>query len=73
VQQGKNKYLGTFDLTIKATTQEVRFPVAVVVRGGEQYFTGSFTINRLDYQQGEESLVLANEVTVYLEVPATEP
>jgi hypothetical protein len=45
----------------------------VVVRGGEQYITGSFTINRLDYQLGEESLVLANEVTVYLEVPATEP
>ncbi|MGI4835214.1 MAG: YceI family protein [Janthinobacterium lividum] len=59
------QYEGTFALTIKGITHEVRVPFTVPAAGQLQ---GSFHLNRLDYGIGKSSLVLANDVLVSLNV-----
>ena len=59
-------YEGVFTLTIKGVSREVRIPFTVVAT---REFRGSFQLNRLDFGIGKQSLVLADEVTVFLRVP----
>jgi len=46
------KIIVTGNLTIKDTTQEISFPVMFGEANGTETVSGSFTINRLDYQIG---------------------
>lgn len=63
-------FRGRFRLQIKEFTQEVTMPFTFTFtahgRGGR--LVGDFTLNRLDFGLGEQSLILADVVTVRLAV-----
>ena len=63
-----SNYTGEFDVTIKGKTKRIEVPFTYVVNGSKAVFNGSFKINRLDFAIGDKSMVLANEVTVNLNV-----
>ncbi|WP_448701756.1 YceI family protein [Mucilaginibacter sp. AW1-3] len=67
-QTGSNNYTGDFDLTIKGKTKRIQLPFTYVPKGNIATFTGSFKLNRLDFGVGDTSVVLSNEVTVFLNV-----
>jgi polyisoprenoid-binding protein YceI len=60
----KHKYTGEFAITIKSITRHVSIPFIVERIGDDFQYQGSFTINRLDFQLGEESLTLSNSVKI---------
>ncbi len=68
---GKGKYLGVFQIRIKDVAKEMSFPFAVETLGKTRHFKARFTLNRLDFGLGEKSLILAEEVTVVLDVPVS--
>jgi len=57
-------YLGYFKLTIKGTTQDITLPFSFE----NNTFKTEFTINRRDFYVGGGSMILGNEVTIYLSV-----
>jgi polyisoprenoid-binding protein YceI len=61
---GKNKFIGTFDLTIKSITKEIAIPFTRGMKGNTTHYEGDFEINRLDFKIGEESLTLSEIVRV---------
>ena len=63
-----NRYLGLFNLTIRETTREVELPFTYAPRGNTGRFTGQFVINRQTFGIGTTSLVLADDVTVLVDV-----
>lgn len=58
---GGEQYEGTFTLTMKGISHEVKLPFTV---SPAHEFQGQFRINRLDYNLGKSSLILANEVLI---------
>jgi polyisoprenoid-binding protein YceI len=64
----KNKYKGTFDLTIKGVTKQVEIPFTYIAKENEGTFLAEFTVNRRDYNVGNESWILSDEATVSIEV-----
>lgn len=58
---GREQYEGTFTLTIKGLSHEVKLPFTV---SPNREFRGEFRINRLDFNLGKSSLILANEVLI---------
>jgi polyisoprenoid-binding protein YceI len=64
----KNKYKGTFDLTIKGVTKQVEIPFTYTGKNNEGMFLTEFRLNRRDYGVGSNSLILSDEATVFIEV-----
>lgn len=64
---GRNAFIGVFDLQIRDVIKEVEIPFALIQSGRQRKFKGEFVIDRLEYGLGEKSLVLADEVTVTVE------
>jgi polyisoprenoid-binding protein YceI len=64
-QTGKGKYEGVFTLRIKDIEREVLLPFTVA---GAHAFVGSLKVNRLHFDLGKQSLVLADEVEVAIRV-----
>ncbi|MDO7885668.1 YceI family protein [Hymenobacter cheonanensis] len=58
---GGEQYEGTFTLTMKGISHEVKLPFTV---SPTHELQGQFRINRLDYNLGKSSLILANEVLI---------
>jgi polyisoprenoid-binding protein YceI len=58
---GANQFEGTFKLTIKGTQRQVTLPFTV---SATNEFTGNLRLNRLDYNVGKSSLLLANDVDI---------
>ncbi len=54
----KNKYHGTFDLTIKGVTKQVEIPFTYTSKENEGTFSAEFTVNRRDFGVGSKSLIL---------------
>mgnify|MGYP001045737375 FL=1 len=67
---GEGYYYFTGNLTIKNITKSVSFPFKVEKSNNGYTFSGDFEINRLDFQVGENSVVLSNIVKVSLQVTA---
>ncbi len=63
-----NRYLGLFDLTIRNTTRDIELPFTYVSKGAMGRFTGKLIINRQTFGIGTPSLVLADDVTVLIDV-----
>ncbi|MFN4973990.1 MAG: YceI family protein [Bacteroidota bacterium] len=57
-------------LTIKGVSKPITFPFQVKKEAAGFRFTGSFSINRLDFNVGESSWVLSSNVVVQLDVVA---
>jgi polyisoprenoid-binding protein YceI len=64
----KNKYKGTFDLTIKGVTKQLEIPFTYIGKENEGTFSAEFTVNRRDFGVGSNSLILSDEATVSIEV-----
>jgi polyisoprenoid-binding protein YceI len=67
-QRSANAFDGVFALTIKETTQQVRFPFTFRQDGKEGSFDGEFSIDRLNFDVGGTSFFLDDEVRINLQV-----
>lgn len=63
---GKDQAVGTFVLTIKGISKKIEIPVQYQEEGENLIFSANFTINRLDFGLGEESIILSDDVEVKL-------
>jgi polyisoprenoid-binding protein YceI len=63
-----NNYSGQFNVTMKDKTKAFEVPFTYVTSANGATFKGSFKLNRRDFGVGESSLVLSNDVTVFIEV-----
>lgn len=70
ISAANGAYTITGNLTIKGITKSVNFPFTVTPTGSGYLFQGNFTINRLDYHVGGNSMVLGDDVDVALKVLA---
>jgi polyisoprenoid-binding protein YceI len=64
---GKNAFVGIFELQIRDVMREVEIPFTLTQTGKQRKFKGEFVIDRLEYGLGEKSLVLSDEVRVVVE------
>jgi polyisoprenoid-binding protein YceI len=69
---GKNTFTGSFHLTIKGITKEVHIPFTVLDKQKDTIYKGSFEINRLDFNVGEKSVILDEQVKIFIEVHASD-
>lgn len=67
-QNGKGKFTGTFELTIKEHKRILYIPFTVSLGNHVELYKGSFTVNRLDFGIGQSSPILKDEVTVLFRV-----
>jgi polyisoprenoid-binding protein YceI len=63
-----NKYTGTFELTLRDKTKDVEIPFNVSRKGGDITLSGKFSIDRMEFGVGEESIILSNDVRIEIEV-----
>jgi polyisoprenoid-binding protein YceI len=63
-----NNYSGQFNVTMKDKTKAFEVPFTYIPHAAGATFKGSFKLNRRDFGVGESSLVLSNDVTVFIEV-----
>jgi polyisoprenoid-binding protein YceI len=68
----RNKYRGTFDLTIKGVTKQVEIPFTYASKENEGKFSAVFKVNRRDFGVGTNSLILSDEATVSIDVSVKE-
>lgn len=68
-----NGYKGYFKLTIKGVTKDVIIPFTWSEQGETAVVKGIFTINRLDFGIGEESLMLSNDIQITIELNLKHP
>lgn len=66
-----NNYVGTFNVTIKDKTKSVDVPFTYVTSGNTAEFKGTLKIQRTDFGIGSSGLVLANDVTIDIDVQTT--
>lgn len=65
---GQNSYEGLFDLTMKGIHREVKLPFTV---SPANEFAGNLRVNRLDFNLGKPSLILADDVTITIRAKLT--
>ena len=66
-KSSNRKYVGNFDLTIKGIKRSVAIPFTLSSTDNVYLLKGEFSINRLDFNLGESSIVLSDDVTVKIE------
>ncbi|QEC66037.1 YceI family protein [Panacibacter ginsenosidivorans] len=59
------------NITIKGTTQAINFPFVAKASQSGYLFTGTFKLNRRDFQVGSGSLILSDNLDVSFSVYAT--
>ncbi|GAA4332339.1 YceI family protein [Mucilaginibacter gynuensis] len=70
-QKSGNNFKSKFNLTIKGKTKAVDVTFTYTETGNTASFKGSFKINRNDFNVGGSSMVLSDEVTVFIEADIT--
>lgn len=65
---GSASFVITGSLTIKGITKKITFPFTATTQNNGYLFSGSFTINRRDFGIGGNSMVLADNLQVTLNV-----
>lgn len=66
---GAGRYEGTFDLTMKGITREVKLPFTV---SAAHELRGQLEVNRLDFGIGKKSLLLSDNVAISIRVKLAE-
>lgn len=64
-------FKGFFKVTIKNTTVDIPIAFTFVEKDNQGEFKSEFTLNRLDFNVGESSMILSDNVTVNLDVKVT--
>jgi polyisoprenoid-binding protein YceI len=72
ITPGNGSYTANGSLTIKGVTKTIAFPFTATKTANGYLFSGSFTINRIDYGVGKSSMVLGDDVDVALKVQAVQ-
>jgi polyisoprenoid-binding protein YceI len=67
-----NDYNVYGNLKIKGVSKEKKIPVKVVKNGKDITFTGSFSLNRLDYGVGKKSDVVPSVMNISYSIPTTQ-
>jgi|AntRauTorckE5430_2_1112549.scaffolds.fasta_scaffold32008_2 polyisoprenoid-binding protein YceI len=65
---GPNEYLGTFDLTIKNKTKNVKVPFTFTKSSNEGTFKGEFIIDRTEFGVGEVSRLLSSDAKISIKL-----
>ncbi len=68
VHKGGNRYEAVFDVTIRDVTKQITVPFTADKNGDSWKLSGSFTLNRLDFGVGDKSIILGNEVKVFIAI-----
>jgi len=63
-----SNYTGIFNLTIKDKTNQVQVPFTYAENSNDGEFKGTLKIKRTDYGVGGRSMVMANDVTISIDV-----
>jgi polyisoprenoid-binding protein YceI len=63
-----DNYTGQFNVTIKGKTLPLDVPFTYTINGGNASFTGILKLKRTDFGIGSSSMVMADEVTVNIDV-----
>lgn len=66
-----NNYVGRFNVTIKNKTQLLDMPFTYTEQGNTADFNGVLKLKRSDFDLGGSSMVMANDVTVSIDVVAS--
>jgi polyisoprenoid-binding protein YceI len=66
-KNGNRKYVGNFDITIKGIRKNIAVPFTLSSTNNAYLLKGEFSLNRLDFNLGESSIVLSDDVTVKIE------
>ncbi len=66
-KKGKEKYIGNFDLEIKGIKKNITIPFTLSSKNNMYSLKGEFSINRLDFNLGENSIILSDNVIVKIE------
>lgn len=69
---GTDSYLGTFNLTMKNVTKEIKLPFIFMKTPEKTEFKGSFSLNRLDYGVGRNRLSMSDKVDIGIIVVVSE-
>ncbi len=64
------QYAGLFNVTIKGITKQVEIPFEFTQNGNEAKFNGNFTIDRGNFGVGGETLTMADNADVSIEIKA---
>lgn len=64
-------YLAVGSLTMKDVTKEVQLPFTFTANGTGGVFTGTLSVNRLDYHVGEKTSMVKDEVEVEITAVVT--
>jgi polyisoprenoid-binding protein YceI len=72
IEKSGDGFIGYFDLTMKATTKNIKIPFTFVQTSTTAQFKGNFTINRRDWKVGGGTLGLSDDVAVTLTLNATQ-
>jgi len=65
---GKDRFTGTFDLTIRDVTKEIEVPFTYNRKENNAVFNGEFSVNRRDFGVGSNSIILSDNVRIFIEV-----
>lgn len=65
---GSTGYIMSGRITIKDVTKQITFPFTAIVQNNGYLFTGSFSLNRRDFGVGGNSMVLADNLQVSLNI-----
>lgn len=63
-----DNYSGQFNVTMKDKTKAFEIPFSYIPTANGSAFKGSFKLNRMDFGVGSKSLVLSNDVTVFIDL-----
>jgi polyisoprenoid-binding protein YceI len=66
-KKGKGKYIGNFDLVIRDIKKNIAIPFTLSSKNNVYALTAEFSINRLDFNLGESSTILSDNVTIKIE------
>ncbi len=64
----EGKYLATGKLFIKDRSRQISFPFTIAAEHGGTRFTGSFSVNRRDFNVGGSSISLSDNLIIFLSV-----
>jgi len=65
---GNDRFTATFNLTIRDVTKEVDVPFTYTRKGNQGTFNGTFTIDRRDFSVGGNSIILSDDVKIFIEL-----
>ena len=67
-KNSNRKYVGNFDITIKGIKKNISIPFTLSSTNKTYLLKGEFSINRLDFNLGESSIILSDDVAVKIEL-----